>query len=253
MPEHALRQAGGAARVPEQEVVAGPLDPRARVVRRRSGRRSRSRPAPPTLAPPSSISIEQRSFGRSVAHGRHPVAERAVVHEHLGVGVLEQRGELTGPYRKFTLAGTRAQLRAGEQAPRCTRGSCRGTARRGCRRRRPIGRAPRRRRAARSSNSRHVTSPLDPGRRRARRAMASATRLPDGREALVHGGDLRTRPTSVRGASVSVSSRHAEQAFTRHRASTRARGRRIAPHQASAADRGTRAAGPLNSVLLETP
>ena len=108
MPEHALGQTGGAARVPEEEVVARALDAWGRLVR-----------------------VDERLVLRvaalvvdldGVAHLRHlvacrldPVAQRAVVHEHLGVGVVDQLDELVAEVAEVDVGRHGPQFRKREQ------------------------------------------------------------------------------------------------------------------------------------------
>jgi hypothetical protein len=50
-----------------------------------------------------------------IEHGGDAIAEGPVVHEHLGVGVHEQGGELTGFVAEVHVRRERSQLRAREQ------------------------------------------------------------------------------------------------------------------------------------------
>ena len=115
VPEHTLRQAGGAARVPQQQVVARAFDPRERlvgcehvVVGDRSGDRWRGS---------SVVDLDEHpELGQSIAYRRDPLTERPVEHEHFGIRVLEERGELSGLVPEVHVRRQRTQLRACEGA-----------------------------------------------------------------------------------------------------------------------------------------
>ena len=59
---------------------------------------------------------QQPQLRQATAHGGDPLAERAVIDEHFGVGVLEERSQLGGFVAEVDVRRERAQLRAREQA-----------------------------------------------------------------------------------------------------------------------------------------
>ena len=184
-PHHALRHAGGAAGVEEVEVVARAFDARHRLVRGEEV--LVARPRSPGAARRRRPAIHSLHVRRAVADLGDAVAEAAVEEQRLGVGVVEQVDELVLEVAVVHVDRDAAHLERREHDLRCTRCRCRGTTRpwspaRGPRRRRPAAR-----RAARSSNSRHVARAVALHERDAI-GQRVGDRLPHRREVPVHGG-----------------------------------------------------------------
>ncbi len=115
VPEHALGEAGGAAGVPEQDVVARPLDAWCRCVGRDELLVVRVAAAVVDLDRVSDLR-------HPVPRGVDAIAERTVVHEHLGVGVVDQLHELVAEIAEVDVGRDRPELRQCEEQLHVLRG-----------------------------------------------------------------------------------------------------------------------------------
>ena len=188
-----------------------------------------------------------------------PVAQRAVVDEHLGVGVVDELHELVAEVAEVDVGRAPPAASTARTAAPCTRGSCAGTARPWCR-----GPTP----TAASARGQPRGAVLDLAVGDPPLALHDRRRVGDGvghplphrREALVHAATLRRspfwrgscaviahQPRQMRGQAAPMPRRRSrETAFeARHNA-------KIAPHHARPPITNATPV-PRNSVLLDTP